>query len=249
MSERPTRVEVGQFWTIEGTIQSAKVVEIEPDKPGATTGPVARFDNGWWGWSRLMLSPVTNWVYLGPQDAEPAKGGPPWKAGQRFTWCKTQQWTFTGNKTPGGRWEAIDSNGHPGSFSDAMISWNSFTLLDAAPPQPDVVVRTPGPIQREVSGDGRNWINYDRLTDADPFESYRHRRENGLVIVAAAQTSVRIVGTYEQPMRGGTRMSEKAIATAMNYHDAEFTPAVEPAPEHPRQSHCLDAGRGIWRTR
>jgi hypothetical protein len=50
--------------------------------------------------------------------------------------------------------------------------------------------------RREVSTDGRTWINYETLADADPFESYRHRRENGVVAAIVETPGVRIAGTY-----------------------------------------------------
>lgn len=42
------------------------------------------------------------------------------------------------------------------------------------------------PVKREVSTNGRDWLPYDTLTDADPFTSYRHRREGGVVALATA---------------------------------------------------------------
>lgn len=44
------------------------------------------------------------------------------------------------------------------------------------------------PVKREVSTNGRDWLDYNRLTDADPFSNYRHRRENGIVIAAVEPT-------------------------------------------------------------
>ncbi len=33
------------------------------------------------------------------------------------------------------------------------------------------------PLTRQVSTNGRDWVDYDRLLDADDFELYAHRRE------------------------------------------------------------------------
>lgn len=51
------------------------------------------------------------------------------------------------------------------------------------------------PLWREVSTDGRTWIPYERLTDPDPFEAYRHRRVDGVVAMEVAPAS-RAVGVY-----------------------------------------------------
>jgi hypothetical protein len=202
------------------------------------------------------------------QDAEPAKGGPGVCAGQRWRWKDSPLVPFAVLSLDGDmcacRYDD-DWAGKPPYRYEANSIVNGCTLLDAAPPrpekQPDVVVRTPGPIQREVSGDGRNWINYDRLTDADPFTSYRHRRENGVVIVAAAQTSVRIIGTYNERERlddctdkfcSEDRICHHHVRAEMEANDKDMDRLhldVEPtSTNHPRQSHATVFG-GIWRTR
>jgi hypothetical protein len=38
-------------------------------------------------------------------------------------------------------------------------------------------VNTGKPKKRQVSTNGRDWVDYDRLMDADDFELYAHRRE------------------------------------------------------------------------
>ncbi len=37
-----------------------------------------------------------------------------------------------------------------------------------------------GTARREVSGNGRDWVDYASLVDADPFEAYAHRRIDGV---------------------------------------------------------------------
>jgi hypothetical protein len=55
----------------------------------------------------------------------------------------------------------------------------------------------PAPSKREVSHNGRDWTDYDRLTDSDAWEAYRHRRLDGVVVAAVVEASrVRIVGRY-----------------------------------------------------
>jgi hypothetical protein len=53
-----------------------------------------------------------------------------------------------------------------------------YPPLPARSPWLDIPLSAPvqkKPI-REVSMNGRDWVNYDKMNDADPFESYPHRR-------------------------------------------------------------------------
>jgi hypothetical protein len=83
------------------------------------------------------------------------------------------------------------------------------------------------------------------MADPDPFEKYPLRREDGVIIVAAAQTSVRIVGTYS----GDAHHDKFDAESTDDYDEARRPAAVEPTPEQPRQSHCITGGLGLWRTR
>jgi hypothetical protein len=218
------------------------------------------------GRADLLLWCPTTWpemyTYLGTQDAEPAKGGPGVCVGQRHmeetrdglanpVGCLSCGGTWN---VPGWNWIWCEKCGD--TYSEAAlrllaIDWRSgrrdfprapSTREKSSKPS---AVRTPRPSHREVSGDGRNWINYDHMADPDPFEKYPLRREDGVIIVAAAQTSVRIVGKYF-----GDAEHDRFVAEYQREYDHDKRPpAVEPTPEQPRQSHCLDAGRGVWSLR
>ena len=43
-----------------------------------------------------------------------------------------------------------------------------------------VTFTVPGPPLREVSSNGRDWVDYASLVDSDPFEAYPHRRVDGV---------------------------------------------------------------------
>lgn len=117
----------------------------------------------------------------------------------------------------------------------------------AAPVEPV----TPTVKRREVSTNGRDWLNYDRLTDADPFEAYRWRR--WMSPLGAWQ-----VTTPPEP-RGyhGHRWpdhleQERMVAEEMAFHEKHLPrkPQAEVPERSPRQSHLLGVGAvGIWALR
>lgn len=112
------------------------------------------------------------------------------------------------------------------------------------------VLASPSPTLREVSPDGKAWINYDRLTDSDAFEAYRWRRLDGVVAAMVEAPGVRIVGTYGQPKIEGCTLSEGFIAQQMRNRDASNrkpeSPASKPLPLP--QSHATTWG-GLWSLR
>jgi hypothetical protein len=85
-----------------------------------------------------------------------------------------------------------------------------------------------GPVaqHREVSEDGRHWLDYDRLTDPDAFDVYRHRRVDGVVMGALAISGPPVVGKYGPNMRAESRILDALVKS-------EFVRLPKPRPWTP----------------
>lgn len=101
--------------------------------------------------------------------------------------------------------------------------------------------------RREVSPDGKAWINYDRLTDGDSFEAYRFRRLDGVVVAMEEAPRVKIVGTY----RGAAEMAdgrEKQAERTMIAIDSVRPKLLPSKPQAISQCHPTMWG-GVWNLR
>lgn len=71
-------------------------------------------------------------------------------------------------------------NGWLGQLLPPVPGWLGQLLPPAVPPpviQATVSIGKPKNTRKQVSHNGKDWCDYRLLLDADPFESYEHRRE------------------------------------------------------------------------
>lgn len=102
------------------------------------------------------------------------------------------------------------------------------------------------PQRREVSTNGRDWLDYSKLHDPDPFDSYKHRRVDG-----ACLASVEPVG-YHGYTFAEHLAQERMVAEEMAFLQKHFPRKQPPQPQapSPRQSHTFGvAVGGAWNGR
>jgi hypothetical protein len=97
------------------------------------------------------------------------------------------------------------------------------------------------PPEREVSHNGRDWIPYERLTDSDAFDSYKHRRVDGVVAAVAVEANVanRVIGRYhgERQVANETELSQRIAMDDMDDRRRSRRPArTDHPPAKPKRS-------------
>ena len=79
---------------------------------------------------------------------------------------------------------------------------NAIVAATAKQAVPRIGVKKPQ--KREVSHNGRTWIDYDRMEDPDAFDVYPHRRVDGVevpMMATPAAMRVKVIGSYYGVMR------------------------------------------------
>lgn len=249
--EKPTKVEVGQRWqyltskwTVLGFVDGEPQMQMDGGGGSVVTG------------SATNLLTMPGWKFLGPfspsgvpapgrvmgvRKVDPALG--PLPAG--CLWC--------GGELKGA--EPFECEACPtGGYRERTMAWqNGARDFPRAPPvtpavRPEQCIHelakadcqicgspsAPAVQRREVSHNGRDWIPYERLTDADPFDSYRHRRVDGVVSVGEYEPS-RIYaascgshGCRELEEFEGSEYCAKHIGEMTNAANAQRRPALQP---------------------
>lgn len=228
--EKPAKVEVGQRWQF-ATCSGPVVFTVTKvgDDGRAHFADVEMWKNSW-NEADHMLSNVTGkWTYLGGPGLAPGVPleRPTWAVGQRRRIKTNGGWIertlvrpAKGMSMPGW-WEVAGNNLCCHESWDSELLGTTDTAKPAEVPAPDDLRRTvneqvaklptvreiaspPKPTReprREVSTNGRDWTDYDRLTDADPFEAYAWRRIDGVGAVCqrefdAVAARGKVVGYY-----------------------------------------------------
>lgn len=186
MKTKPPEPEVGQWWRDkQGTLADGRPVQIVRRNKGSYAPGWWMSHDQWWE-DHVCFAPGGRCEQVAAPPGKPEAAKP---TGFKHLGVDCDETCPCGHRNGAHR-------PNQGGCTRCHCALNPFTRLMA---NTEIAAAPSRPPRREVSHDGRTWVPYELLTDADPFESYRHRRDGSHVFSnegAQILTRSRIVGRY-----------------------------------------------------